>query len=197
MAAAAVPIALAVLSTAAGAMGAIQQSQQQKATAQAQSQQAEWNAQQARNNAIVQQQNADLAKQQAAAHAKVLKAQGEKSLAKQTVNVMASGLTMSGSAWDVWEESNVNLEQDVLNTLYEGDLKARNFNIGASNLQSEAGLLSTQAQNYAATAKSTSPALGVAAAVVGGASSAYGAYKSAYPSFQTSNYTPTNVGYSY
>lgn len=83
-------------------------------------------------NAMIARQNAKIARDQAKKEAAIIKSQGLKSLGSFTAGVGKSGLTMEGSLRDVLIESARNVKRDELETIYQGELRARGYMIEAS-----------------------------------------------------------------
>lgn len=111
------PLALVAASTAVSAAGAI-------AGGIAESKSAKFNA-------SVAEQNAQLAKQQAEQNALKVRRNVNRVLGRQRTAIAKSGL-MGPTAADVASDSMVEGELDALNTLYQGEMTAYNYNQEAS-----------------------------------------------------------------
>lgn len=162
---AALPIILTVASTAMSVVGAIQQGNAQEAQYKAQAQAQDYNAKISENQAIA-------ANQQSAAREDAERRQRRIALGSARASMSQSGLTDSGSVMDMFDQSSINSELDVLNTRYEGQLQARGFN-------EQATLDRYGAANARANASAASSAkwINAGSALISGASSGYMGYK--------------------
>mgnify|MGYP000855960130 CR=1 FL=1 len=131
------------MGSAISAYGSLQQGEAGKAAA-------DYNSQVAEENAVT-------ARQQAKEQARRESISSEKLLGQMRAGYGASGVTMSGSAMDVLQESAANAELDRLTTLYAGDVKATAYK-NESRLEKFKG---NQAQ--------TAGQIGAAAALLDGA----------------------------
>lgn len=152
-------------STAMSVVGAVQQGNAQKAQYTAQAQAQDYNAKVSENQAIA-------ANQQTAAREDAERRQRRIALGSARASSSQSGLTDSGSILDMFDQSAINSELDVLNSRYEGNMAAKGFNeqatldrYGASNARS----------NASAAGKATW--LNAGSAALSGASNAYSMYK--------------------
>ncbi len=159
------PVALAVASTAMSVVGAIQQGNAQEAQYKAQAQAQDYNAKVSENQAIA-------ANQQTAAREDAERRQRRIALGSARAAMSETGLTDSGSIMDMFDQSAINSELDVLNTRYEGNMAAKGFN-------DQAVLDRYGAATARSNAKAASSAKWVNAgsALISGASSAYSGYK--------------------
>jgi roadblock/LC7 domain-containing protein len=164
---AAIPIILAVASTAMSVVGSIQQGNAQEAQYKAQAQAQEYNAKISENQAIA-------TNQQTSAREDAERRQRRIALGGARASMAESGLTDSGSILDMFDQSAINSELDVLNTRFEGNMAARGFN-------EQATLDRYAAANSRSNAKSASTAkwINAGSALISGASSAYSGYKTA------------------
>lgn len=157
-----VAIASAVASTAVGVVGAIAQGK-------AQSDAANYNAKVAENNAIAARQQQELNRQQSLEEARVAADQGARqaervrrsnraAMASSLNNLMATGVTTSGSALDVLTDSSVVMETEALDAEYRTGLDlwqnrnraasdAYNSEVLARREQAQAGLYRMEARN--------------------------------------------------
>lgn len=103
--------ALPWVSAAVGAVGAIQQGQQARVTA-------DYNAKQ-------EEVSADVARRNAAAREDAQRREARKFLGRQRAAIAESGTGFGGSATDIMIESAMDAELDALNIRYQGDLEAR------------------------------------------------------------------------
>ena len=110
--------ALMIASTAMNAIGAIQQGNAARASAE--------------YNAKILEQNAVVERQQASAREEAQRRQSRQVLGQQRAAFAQSGGGMGGSAADVMEQSGIMAELDALTLRYEGDLRARGMEVSAS-----------------------------------------------------------------
>lgn len=103
--------ALPYITAAVGAVGAIQQGQQARATA-------DYNARQ-------EQIGADVTRRQAAAREELQRKEARKFLGRQRAAIAESGTGFGGSARDIAVDSALDAELDALNIRYQGELEAR------------------------------------------------------------------------
>lgn len=162
---AALPLVLTVASTAFSVLGAIQQGNAAQAQYQAQAQAQEYNAKVSENQALA-------ANQQSAAREDAERRQRRIALGNARASISQSGLTDTGSVLDMFDQSAINSELDILNTRYEGQMAARGFNEQAVLDRYGASV----ARSNASSAKSASW-LNAGSALLSGASSGYATYK--------------------
>lgn len=188
---AAIPIALVAISTAMAAASQVQQVQAQKARARSESDAANYNAQVQQNNALVAGQNADLQTQLAEREAANIRLKTGRVLGQQQAALGKSGITNTGSALDVAEDTSISGALDASNAQYNGMIQAWNSRVNANNFNAGAGLDRSRAAN-AGVGIGSGLGLSLASTAIGGASSAYGSYSSANPSrpsFNSASYT--------
>lgn len=112
------PLTLAmVASSAASAVGAIQQGQAQKAQAESQAQANEYNAK-------VRQMQASVEREQTARREEQQRRKSRQVLGAQRAAISQAGIGLMGSALDIEEQSGINAEMDALNIRYEGERNA-------------------------------------------------------------------------
>lgn len=162
---AALPVILTVASTAFSVIGAIQQGNTNAANANAQADAQTYNAQVSENNAIA-------ANQQAGAREDAQRRQRRIALGSARAASAQSGLTDSGSILDMFDQSAIDSELDILNSRYEGQLTARGYTeqatldrFGAEN-----------SRNNASTARKAGW-MNAGSALLSGASAGYSSYK--------------------
>jgi len=122
--AAAIPLVLIAGATALSAYGKVQEGQ------------AAGNV--ADYNAGVARQNANLAASIGAARESAVRSQNRAALGTQASALSEAGIGLEGSAADVMRQSTINAELDALNTRYEAQLQARNFDVQATQSDYEA-----------------------------------------------------------
>lgn len=162
---AALPMILTVASTAMSVLGAIQQGNAQEAQYKAQAQAQEYNAKVSQNNAIA-------ANQQAAAREDAQRRERRMRLGEARASIAQSGLTDTGSVLDMFDQSAIDSELDVLNTRYEGQMQARGFNEQAVLDKYGASVSKANAK-----AAGTAKWINAGSALLGGVSSGYSNYK--------------------
>ncbi len=118
------PLAIIAAGGVLGAAGKIYEGQAAKKAA-------EYNAQVAKKNAV-------LTLRQAADEERQVKVQGRKVIGDMRANFAASGIQMEGSALDVLAESAANIEADVLNIRFTGQMKADSL-MDEARMQRSAG----------------------------------------------------------
>lgn len=162
---AALPLILTVASTAMSVVGAIQQGNAQEAQYKAQEQASTYNAQVSRNNAIAQ-------NQQTAAREDAERRQRRIQLGSARASMSQTGLTDTGSILDMFDQTAIDSELNVLNSRYEGNMAARGFN-------EQAALDEYGARTARANAKAASSAkwLNAGSALLSGASAGYAGYQ--------------------
>ena len=171
---AAIPVILSVASTAFSVIGAIQQGNAQSAQYKAQAQAADYNAKVAENNAIA-------INQQTAAREDAERRQRRIRLGSAAASMSQSGLTDTGSIMDMFDQSAIESELDILNSRYEGNLQARGYGEQAKLDRYSAATASSNAS-----AAKSAGMLNAGAALLSGASSGYMGYKNAqYQKAQT------------
>lgn len=112
------PLTIAmVASSAASAVGAIQQGQAQKAQAEARAQANEYNAQ-------VREIQAGVEREQAGARESQQRREARQLLGAQRAGISQAGIGLMGSAIDVEEQSATRAELDALTIRYEGETRA-------------------------------------------------------------------------
>lgn len=165
---------LSVAATAASVYGAIQQGNAQEAQYKAQAQAMDYNAKVSENQAIA-------ANQQTAAREDAERRQRRIALGSSRAGMAQSGLTDSGSVLDMFDQSAINSELDILNTRYEGNMQARGFNEQAT--MDRYGAASARSNAKAA---SSAKWINAGSALLSGASSGYAGYKNTqYQNAQT------------
>jgi len=82
-------------------------------------------------NAAVARQNGRLAREKAQRDSLLVREAGFKNLGAIRASVGASGITVEGSVTDVLSESARNIKREEMNTIYQGELAARGFEIEA------------------------------------------------------------------
>jgi len=162
---AALPLVLALASTAVGVVSAINASNAQAAGYESQKQAADYNA-------TIQSQNAAVARQQAGAREEAQRRQARQVLGEQRAALSQAGIGLAGSAADVYGQSAANAELDALNIRYEGELDARGL-LAQSELTRYEGKV---AGMNAKSAKSAGR-LDAASALLAGGTKAYGFYR--------------------
>lgn len=132
MGAAAIFAAAAVVS----AYGKIQEGKAQEEAAKSQAQAAEYNA-------TVSTQNAQIARNNASIREEVQRRKSRSILAQQFAGTAQAGIDFSGTAADVFTQSETMAELDALNIRYEGDLQSRGLLAEATGerYQAEAALV--------------------------------------------------------
>lgn len=162
---AAIPLILTVASTAMSVVGAIQQGNAQEAQYKAQAQAQEYNAKVSENQAIA-------ANQQTAAREDAERRQRRIQLGNARASISQSGLGDTGSILDMFDQTAIESELNVLNSRYEGNMQARGFT-------EQAALDRYGAASSRANAKAASQAkwLNAGSALLSGASSGYSSYK--------------------
>lgn len=105
--------------------------------------QAEWN----RYNAAIERQNADAALQQSAAQQAQQHRRARQVLGEQRAAVAQSGTGFTGSNLDILDQSATLAELDMLNIAYEGQMRARGYNIQAQADDYRAGVNRKSARN--------------------------------------------------
>jgi hypothetical protein len=149
---------LTIASTAMSTVGAIQQGQAASANAQAQQNAANYNAQVAENNARS-------VREQANAKEETIRRNTRIEQGRARAGMSQSGLGMTGSLLDVYDQSALFSEMDALNTRYDGEMQARGL-MGQAAQERYAGSVA-QMNGKAAV---TSSYLNAGAAVLGGVS---------------------------
>lgn len=134
------PVTLMLVGTAVSAVGSISQSQNAAAASR-------YNAQISERNALIQQQNATLARQQAVSQSEIQRRQAAKQMGAMRAGYANSGVAMEGSPLDVLAASAASAELDTLNTIYNGELKARGFENDAQGLRESAAMDRKRAKN--------------------------------------------------
>lgn len=159
------PLILTVASTAFSVMGAIQQGNAAEANAKAQEQAQNYNAKVSENQAIA-------VNQQTAAREDAERRQRRIQLGNARASISQSGLTDTGSILDMFDQSAIDSELNVLNSRYEGNLQAKGF-------QEQATLDRYGASVSRMNAKQASSAkwINAGSALISGASSGYSTYK--------------------
>lgn len=142
--------ALLIAGTAMQAIGAIQQGNAAKSAAD--------------YNAAIAEQNATVERQQAGAREDAKRREVRQILGQQRAAFAQSGGGMGGSAADVMHQSSVNGELDALTLRYEGDLRARGLEAGATQ------------ERFAGKQAQTQGYMQAVGTILGGASR-YGEYK--------------------
>ena len=135
--AAALPIIAIVTSVAGAAMsavGSIQQGQAQSASLKAQ-------AEAARYNQNVANQNAQMVMQSQAYNEQIQREKNQRLLASQKAAYGKAGVTMAGSPLDVQADTTFMMEQDILSSRYNAQIKSWQY-------QSQAGLMGLEASQY-------------------------------------------------
>lgn len=142
------PGTLAIASLAMGALGAVQQSNAQKAAAKSAANEARYNAQVARNNQIIQEQNAEAALDQGRAEAEDKRRETAQRLGLQRAQLAAQGFDVgAGTSLDILGDTAALGELDVLRIESDAENRARNFRVQGSNFGAEAGLQDMSARN--------------------------------------------------
>lgn len=162
---AALPMILTVASTAFSVLGAIQQGNAQEAQYKAQAQANEYNAKISQNQAIA-------ANQQTAAREDAERRQRRIQLGNARASISQSGLTDTGSVLDMFDQSAIMSELDILNSRYEGNLAAKGFNEQATLDRYGASVARSNAK-----AASSAKWMNAGSALISGASSGYSSYK--------------------
>jgi len=119
-------------------------------------------------NATIAKQNSDIARSQTAGKEDLLRRKTAAILGEQRAAIGQSGLGLSGSMLDIYDESETNAEMDALNIRYEGELAARGYG-NTANLENYYG------DNAKRNAKQsmTGGYLGMAGSLLSGAGKAY------------------------
>lgn len=155
MAAAAVVGGLSLVGGVLGAAGAEQEADARSAAA--------------NYNASIANQNADLSLQQATEQERQQREYAYQALGNERASYGASGVSMSGSALDVLQESARNAELDALNIRHAGQVKAWQYRSGA------------RLDSMSANAAQSAGQFGVMSALLSGASGAIKAIPSSSP----------------
>jgi hypothetical protein len=134
------------LGTAVSAYGAIQQGRAAKAEAEMQARQQEAQAQVYENNAIRAGQQSIMEAQQAGREITHIKAQLNRALGRQRAAASASGLTLTGSVYDVGVDTAITAETDIHMATYRGRIGAMNAQTQAQDFLSQ-GVLSRYQAN--------------------------------------------------
>lgn len=162
---AALPVILTVASTAFSVLGAIQQGNAQEAQYKAQAQAQDYNAKISENQALA-------ANQQTAAREDAERRQRRIQLGNASASIAQSGLTDTGSVLDMFDQTAINSELDILNDRYEGQMAARGFNEQVTLDRYGASVSRSNAR-----AASSAKWLNAGSALISGASSGYSSYK--------------------
>lgn len=127
------------------AYGKYQEGQAQEEAAKSQSQAAEYNA-------TVSTQNAQIARNNASIREEVQNRKSRSILAQQFAGTAQAGIGFSGTAVDVFSQSETMAELDALNIRYEGDLQSRGLLAEAAGerYQSQAALVNGKNASSAA-----------------------------------------------
>lgn len=152
--------ALIIASTAASALGAIQQGNAASASAKSQ-------ANASRYNAAIQRQNAQTTRQQAGVAEEAHRRKVRQIFGKQRAAIAQSGVGSDNMA-DLVEQSATAAELDALNIRYEGDLAARGLLADANLRTYEAGVADQNAK-----AARTAGYVGAAGSLLSGGSGYY------------------------
>lgn len=107
-----------LIAAAVSAYGKYQEGQAQQESAKSQAQAAEYNA-------TVSTQNAQIARNNASIREEVQRRKSRSILAQQFAGTAQAGIDFSGTAADVFNQSETMAELDALNIRYEGDLQSR------------------------------------------------------------------------
>jgi hypothetical protein len=185
MALAMIPVALAAASAVAGVAGTVVSSV-------AQNNSAKYNQQVQENNAAYARQNAIAAQQQADQDAERVRKKGLLLNGTLLANAGRNGVALdSGSVQDVGFSNLVNTEQDALDTKYQGQMRARGYEIQANNYDDAATLAGSQKSDLL---------LSAGGALLSGAASTYSTYdkfagSGVIPSWTSDGWGPN--GYTY
>lgn len=101
----------------------------------------------AERNRILAQQDAIRAQQTAQIASEDLGRSNRRQLADLRANLGASGLEFSGSPIDVLADTSIEMALDQRRTLYEGDVRARDGQVEASNYAAQADAARMKAKN--------------------------------------------------
>lgn len=150
-----------ILGTLMSGIGAVAGAANQKAGYESQARAAEYNS-------TIAKQNSDIARSQTAGKEDLLRRKTAAILGEQRAAIGQSGLGLSGSMLDIYDESETNAEMDALNIRYEGELAARGYG-NTANLENYYG------DNAKRNAKQsmTGGYLGMAGSLLSGAGKAY------------------------
>lgn len=132
--------ALPIIGTAFSVIGAISDS---NSKSDAYESQAEWNA----YNAAITRQNADISLQQSAAQQEQQHRNARRLLGEQRAGIAQSGTGFGGSNLDIMDQSETLAELDMLNIAYEGQMRARGYNIQAHADDHSAAVNRSNAKN--------------------------------------------------
>jgi hypothetical protein len=162
---AALPLVLTAASTAFSVIGAIQQGNAQAAQYEAEAQTRDYNATVAKNSELA-------ANQQTAAREDAERRQRRIMLGTARASSAQSGLGDTGSILDLFDQTAITSELDILNSRYEGNLAAKGY--GEQAVLERFG--AANARSNASTAKRASW-LNAGSALLSGASNGYMGYK--------------------
>lgn len=162
---AALPLIATVASTAFQFIGALQQGNAASNSAKSQQYADEYNAK-------VNDNKARAVNQQWSAREDVLRKQRRIALGENRAAIAQSGLTDTGSVLDMFDQSAIDSEFDILNSRYEGQTQARGFNEAATLDRYSAKV----AKQNASSAR-TSGFINAGSALLSGAATGYGQYK--------------------
>lgn len=132
--------ALPIISTAFSVIGAISDS---NSRADAHENEAAWRD----YNATIERQNADISLQQSAAQQEQQHRNARRILGEQRAGIAQSGTGFGGSNLDIMDQSETLAELDMLNIAYEGQMRARGYNIQAQGHEWSAGVERSNARN--------------------------------------------------
>lgn len=162
---AALPLIATIASTAFSVIGAMQQGSAAEANAKSQEYASKYNAQ-------VNDNKARAINQQWSAREDVLRRNRRMALGENRASSAQSGLTDTGSILDLFDQSAIDSEFDILNSRYEGQTQAQGFNEAATLNRYEAKV----AKQNASSAR-TSGFLNSGSALLSGAATGYGQYQ--------------------
>ena len=126
-------VPLMIAGAAVSAIGSIQQGR-------AANQAAQYNAAVMDRNAVIQSNNAILARQQGVSASEQQRKDAARKMGAMRAGYAASGVQMEGSPLEVLGASAAAAELDTLNTVYNGELKARGLENDAQGLRETANL---------------------------------------------------------
>lgn len=152
---------LTVASTAMSVVGAISQGNAAAASYKAEAQAQEYNAQVARNKQIA-------ANREWSAREDQLRRQRRMQMGENRASTAQSGFTDSGSILDMFDQSAIDSELDILNSRYEGQLKAQGY-----GEEAELAKYGARVARSNASAAKTAGWMNAAGAVLGGVGNYY------------------------
>ena len=139
--AAIISIAMAAVSAIMGTISSLQ-------SASAQANAYEFQAKQADDNARIAEQNATEARQKGIEDSRLKKMKTAAAIGEQKAALASNGVDItSGSALDAIEDTAVAGELDALNSVYEGEKTAQNYEIQATDFRNESSYAGTSAKN--------------------------------------------------